>query len=69
MDESWPYGSVASEISYQLQKDAFDYLDAPVRRVTGADTSMHYAPNLVEAYLPNPIKVIQVVKEVMYAKS
>ncbi|MBK7110336.1 MAG: pyruvate dehydrogenase complex E1 component subunit beta [Chitinophagales bacterium] len=69
VDESWPYGSVASEISYQLQKDAFDYLDAPVRRVTGADTSMHYAPNLVEAYLPNPIKVIQVVKEVMYAKS
>ncbi|MCB0397994.1 MAG: alpha-ketoacid dehydrogenase subunit beta, partial [Flavobacteriales bacterium] len=66
VDESWPYGSVSSEIAYQLQKDAFDYLDAPVRRVNGADTSMHYAPNLVEAYLPSPAKVIQVVKEVMY---
>ena len=66
VDESWPYGSIASEIAYRLQKDAFDYLDAPVRRVNGADTSMHYAPNLVEAYLPNPKKVIEVVKEIMY---
>ena len=66
VDESWPYGSIASEIAYQLQKDAFDYLDAPVRRVNGADTSMHYAPNLVDAYLPNPAKVIEVVKQIMY---
>jgi len=66
VDESWPYGSIASEIAYQLQKDAFDYLDAPVRRVNGADTSMHYAPNLVDAYLPNPKKVIEVVKEIVY---
>ena len=65
VDESWPYGSIASEIAYQLQKDAFDYLDAPVRRVNGADTSMHYAPNLVDAYLPNPKKVIEVVKEII----
>ncbi len=66
VDESWPFGSIASEIAYQLQKDAFDYLDAPVRRVNGADTSMHYAPNLVNAYLPNPTKVMEVVKEIMY---
>jgi pyruvate dehydrogenase E1 component beta subunit len=66
VDESWPFGSIASEIGYQLQKDAFDYLDAPVRRVNGADTSMHYAGNLVNAYLPDPAKVIKVVKEVMY---
>jgi pyruvate dehydrogenase E1 component beta subunit len=66
VDESWPYGSISSEIAYQLQKDAFDYLDAPVRRVNGADTSMHYAPNLVAAWLPDPSKVIRVVKEVMY---
>lgn len=69
VDESWPFGSVASEIAYQLQKDAFDYLDAPVRRVNGADTSMHYAPNLVAAYAPDPGKVIRVVKEVMYTKA
>ena len=66
VDESWPFGSIASEVGYQLQKDAFDYLDAPVRRVNGADTSMHYAGNLVNAYLPDPAKVIKVVKEVMY---
>lgn len=68
VDESWPFGSVASEIAYRVQKDTFDYLDAPVRRVTGADTSMHYAPNLVEAYLPDPAKVVRAVKEVMYAQ-
>lgn len=41
VDESWPYGGISAEIAYQLQKDAFDYLDAPVRRVNGADTNMH----------------------------
>jgi len=68
VDESWPFGSISSEIAYCLQKDAFDYLDAPVRRVNGADTSMHYAPNLVNAYLPDPGKVIRVVKDLMYAR-
>ncbi|MFN0276182.1 MAG: pyruvate dehydrogenase complex E1 component subunit beta [Chitinophagales bacterium] len=66
VDESWPFGSIASEISYQLQKDAFDYLDAPIRRVNGADANMHYAPNLVNAYLPDAAKVMNVVKDVMY---
>jgi pyruvate dehydrogenase E1 component beta subunit len=41
-------------------------MDAPVRRVNGADSSMHYAPNLVEAYLPTVAKVVKVVKEVLY---
>ncbi len=66
VDESWPYGGISAEIAYQLQKDAFDYLDAPVRRVNGADTNMHYAPNLVANYLPDAGKVINVVKEIMY---
>lgn len=68
VDESWPYASVASEISYEIQKEAFDYLDAPIRRVNSADVSMSYAPNLVEAYLPNAKKVMDRVKEVMYIK-
>ncbi len=68
IDESWPYGGISAEIAYQLQKDAFDYLDAPVRRVNGADTNMHYAPNLVANYLPDAAKVIHVVKEVLYSK-
>lgn len=66
IDESWPYGGIASEVTYQLQKDAFDYLDAPVRRVNGADASMHYAPNLVNAYLPDVAKIIGAVNAVMY---
>lgn len=66
VDEGWPYGSIASEISFQVQKHAFDHLDAPVKRVTGADSNMHYAPNLVEAYLPNPARVINAVKSAMY---
>lgn len=66
VEESWPYGSISSEICYQIQKNAFDYLDAPLKRVTGADTSMHYAANLVEAYMPSVSKVIQAVKSAMY---
>ena len=66
VEEAWPFGSVATEISFCLQRDAFDYLDAPVRRITTADSSMHYAPNLVEAFLPSVAKTVKVVKEVLY---
>ncbi len=69
IDESWPYGSISSEVAYVIQKDAFDYLDAPVRRVNGADANMSYAPTLVDAYLPNPEKVVKVVKDVMYVEA
>ncbi len=68
VDESWPFAGVSAEIAYEIQKYAFDYLDAPVIRVNAADTSLPYAPTLVEEYLPNPTKVIKAVKEVMYAK-
>src|SRR5690606_1470690 len=66
VDESWPFAGVSSEITYVVQKHAFDYLDAPVIRVNSADTSLPYAPTLVEEYLPNPAKVIAAVKQVMY---
>jgi pyruvate dehydrogenase E1 component beta subunit len=66
IDESWPFTSIASEVTFQAQRLAFDYLDAPVMRVCGSDASMHYAPNLVEAYLPNVPKVIAAVKSVCY---
>lgn len=68
VEEQWPFGSISSEISYRVQKDAFDYLDAPVRRITSADTNMHYAPNLVAGALPNIEKTVKLVKEVMYLK-
>ncbi len=66
VEESWPFGAVCTEITYRLQKDAFDYLDAPIRRITTADASMHYAPNLVEAFLPSVSKVVKAVKAVLY---
>jgi pyruvate dehydrogenase E1 component beta subunit len=66
VDESWPLFGVSSEIAYQVQKYAFDHLDAPVTRVNAADTSLGYAPTLVEEYMPNPTKIVKAVKEVMY---
>ena len=66
LEEAWPLASISSEIAFRVQKDAFDELDAPVKRVTALDTPMAYAPTLVEAYLPNKDKVIKAVKEVMY---
>jgi pyruvate dehydrogenase E1 component beta subunit len=69
IDESWPFGSISSEIAYAMQKHAFDYLDAPVTRVNAADTSLPYAPTFLDEYLPTPEKVIKAVKEVMYMKA
>ncbi len=69
VDESWPMFGVSSEIAYEMQRYAFDYLDAPIVRVNAADTSLGYAPTLVEEYMPNPDKVIRAVKEVMYIKA
>ena len=68
VEEAWPLASISSEITYMVQKNAFDYLDAPVRRITTADASMHYAPNLVEAFLPSVSKTVKAVKEVMYVR-
>jgi len=66
VDESWPFGSVSSEIAFQVQKHGFDYLDAPIKRVNGADVPMPYTPNLIDAYLPSAAKVIAAVKSAMY---
>ncbi len=66
VEESWPLGSIATELTFKVQKEAFDYLDAPVHRVMGADAPMPYAPTLVEAYLPNPARIAEAVKSVMY---
>ncbi len=68
VEEQWPFASVSSEISYRIQKEGFDYLDAPIRRITAADAPMHYAPTLVEAYLPSVDRTVKLVKEVMYMK-
>jgi len=69
VDEAWPFASVSSEVAYQVQKYAFDYLDAPVTRINAADTSLPYAPTLVEEYMPNAAKIVKAVKEVMYVNA
>ncbi|MGZ5244228.1 MAG: pyruvate dehydrogenase complex E1 component subunit beta [Bacteroidia bacterium] len=66
VEESWPFGSVSTEITFQVQKHAFDYLDAPIKRVCGKDVSMAYAPTLVDAYLPTVKDAIEAVKSAMY---
>jgi pyruvate dehydrogenase E1 component beta subunit len=66
VEEAWPLASISSEITYMVQKNAFDYLDAPIRRVTSADVPLPYAPTLIEVALPNIIRTVKAVKEVMY---
>ncbi len=66
VDESWPYASVSSEIAYRIQKDAFDYLDAPVSRATQSDTPFPFTPNLIEVAIPTVDRVMRLVKESMY---
>ena len=66
VDENWPVASIASEVAYRVQKDAFDFLDAPVFRVNQADTPLPFAPNLIDLSLPSVGRVVKAVKEVMY---
>ncbi len=66
VDENWPFGSISSEVAYRVQKDAFDFLDAPVFRVNQADVPLAFTPTLIEASLPSVPRVVKAVKEVMY---
>ncbi len=66
LEEAWPFGSVASEITYMIQERAFDYLDAPIQRITTADTPAPYSPALLKEWLPNANDVIKAVKKVAY---
>lgn len=68
IEEAWPMASLSSEIAFNVQRDAFDFLDAPVKRVCTADVPMAYAPNLVEEFMPKLSKIIEEVKSVMYRK-
>ena len=68
VEEAWPLASISTEITFKVQKDAFDYLDAPILRITTADTPLPYAPTLIEASLPNVARVVKAVKETMYIK-
>ena len=66
LEEAWPFGNVATEITYQIQSQAFDYLDAPIVRLNTADTPAPYSPVLLAEWLPNADDVIKAVKKVLY---
>jgi pyruvate dehydrogenase E1 component beta subunit len=66
LEESWPLASISSEIAYHLQRYAFDYLDAPVQRVTQTDTPFAFSPTLIEEALPNVDRLIKAVKATLY---
>ena len=66
VEEGWPVAGIGAEIAAITMEHAFDYLDAPVNRVTGADVPMPYARNLETAYLPNATKVVEAAKSVCY---
>jgi pyruvate dehydrogenase E1 component beta subunit len=66
LEEAWPFGNVATEITYLVQSEAFDYLDAPIIKINTADTPAPYSPVLLEEWLPNSKDVIKAVKKVLY---
>lgn len=66
VEEAWPLASISSEIAYMVQRKAFDYLDAPIVRVTSQDVPLPYASTLVDAYLPNVKRIIEAVNQVTY---
>ena len=66
LEEAWPFGNVATEITFQVQSKAFDYLDAPIEKINTADTPAPYSPVLLKEWLPNSEDVINSVKKVLY---
>jgi pyruvate dehydrogenase E1 component beta subunit len=66
VEEAWPLAAISSEITYHIQRHAFDYLDAPVHRVNNMDVPLSYAPTLIQATLPNVERTVKAVKAVMY---
>ena len=66
LEESWPFGNISTEITYQVQNQIFDYLDAPIEKINTADTPAPYSPVLLAEWLPNSEDVIKSIKKVMY---
>jgi pyruvate dehydrogenase E1 component beta subunit len=66
VEEGWPFCGIGAQVVDDIQREAFDHLDAPVLRVTGADVPMPYNKQLERAAKPNPDKVIAAVKQVAY---
>lgn len=69
LEEAWPFGSVASEITYMVQQKAFDYLDAPVKRITTPDAPAPYSSALFAEWFPKLETVKNELKKVLYIKA
>lgn len=65
VDQSWPFGSVASEVIAQICEHGFDWLDAPPARVNTRDVPTPYAKGLEAAYLPNPDRIVEAVSNLI----
>ena len=68
LEESWPFGNISTEITYQVQNEIFDFLDAPIEKINTADTPAPYSPVLLAEWLPNYKDVIKAIKKVMYVQ-
>jgi pyruvate dehydrogenase E1 component beta subunit len=66
VEEAWPLASISSELSHIVQRRAFDYLDAPVQRVTQTDTPFAFSPTLIDEALPNVERIVKAVKATLY---
>lgn len=66
VEEAWPLASISTDISHHVQRNAFDYLDAPIHRITNKDVNLPYAPTLIDEILPNVAQTIEAVKAVTY---
>ena len=66
LEESWPFGNISTEITYQVQSEIFDYLDAPIEKINTADTPAPYSPVLLKEWLPNAEDVVKSIKKVLY---
>ena len=69
LEEEWPLGNISTELTYQVQSQAFDFLDAPIIKINTADTPAPFSPVLLEEWLPNSQDVVKAVQKVMYAKA
>ncbi len=66
IEEAWPLAAISSEVTYHVQRHAFDYLDAPIHRINSMDVPLPYAPTLIEAVLPNVKRTMQAIDAVTY---
>ena len=66
LEESWPFGNISTDITYQVQSKIFDYLDAPIEKINTADTPAPYSPVLFKEWLPNSSDVVKSIKKVLY---